>query len=91
MAAMILIFITIFNDTKLSEIEKQISEKMLSWDFPTINEKVEGVENQIISLKTDDWDVYVIKRNNREEWNSALKSIHEQIRKMKKEASSTSM
>ena len=88
LAAMILIFITFFNNPKLPEIEKQILKEMLDWDFPT---KTYGAENQIISLKTDDWDVYIIKRNNKEEWNSALKSIRKKIRKMKKEVSSTSM
>jgi len=91
LAAMVLIFITFFNDPKLPEIEKQISEEMLRWDYPTITELSEGVENQIISLKTDDWDVYIIKGNKKEVWRSALKSIHKQIRKMKKEALSTSM
>jgi len=91
LAAMILIFITFFNDPKLPEIEKQIPKEMLNWDFPTTTDKIKDIENQIISLKTDGWDVYIIKKNNKEEWNSALKSIHKKIRKMKKEVSSTSM
>jgi len=90
-AALIFIFITFFNNPNLPEIENQISEEILSWDFPSITKKTEDVENQIISLKTDDWNIYVIKKNNKEEWNSALKSIYKQIRKMKKEVSSASM
>ena len=45
----------------------------------------------IISLKTDDWDVYIVKKNNTEEWNAALRAIQKQIIKMRKEVSSTSM
>ena len=90
-AAIILIFITFFSDPKIPQIEKQIPRQLLAWDFPRFSDQLTSAENQILSLKTDEWDIYIIRKNNKEDWNNALRTIQNQIRRMKKEAASASM
>ena len=90
-AAIILIFITFFRDPKIPEIEKQVPRELLAWDFPGFSNQLTSAENQILSLKTDEWDIYIIRKNNKEDWNNALRTIQNQIRRMKKEAVSASM
>jgi hypothetical protein len=90
-AAILLIFITFFNNPKIPVITKQIPQEFLHWDGPSLSDRTPPLEDGIISLKTDDWDVYIVKKNNTEEWNAALRAIQKQIIKMRKEVSSTSM
>jgi hypothetical protein len=90
-AALVLIFITFFNNPELPEIKAKISEELLAWDFPSFRSRTTNMQNQIISLKTDDWDIYIVRKNNKEEWGSALRTIQKQIRKMKKEVYASSM
>ena len=90
-AALVLIFITFFNNPELPEIKVKISEELLAWDFPSFRSQTTNMQNQIISLKTDDWDIYIVRKNNKEEWGSALRTIQKQIRKMKKEVYASSM
>jgi hypothetical protein len=90
-AAILLIFITFFNNPKLPVITEQIPQEFLQWDGPSLSDRTPALEDGIISLKTDDWDVYIVKKNNLEEWNTALRAIQKQIIKMRKEVSSTSM
>jgi hypothetical protein len=90
-AAMIFIFITFFNDPKIPEMETRVSQELLSWNTPEINNRLIDVENQIISLQTNDWDIYIVRKNKKEEWYNAIRAIQKQIRKMRKEVVSTSM
>jgi len=90
-AALMFIFITFFNDPKIPEMNTQISNELLAWNTPDINRRLDNVESQIISLQTNDWDIYIVRKNKKEEWNSALRAIQNQIRKMNKEVVSTSM
>ena len=39
----------------------------------------------------DEWDIYIVRKNNKEDWDNALRTIQNQIRKMKREAVSASM
>lgn len=90
-AALIFIFITFFNNPKIPDINNRFSNEMLGWNTPDINERLINIGNQIISLKTNDWDIYIVRKNKKEEWNSALRTIQKQIRKMQKEVVSTAM
>jgi hypothetical protein len=90
-AALILIFITFFNNPKIPEIEKRVPKELLAWDFPGFSNQLTSAENQILSLKTDEWDIYIVRKNNKEDWDNALRTIQNQIRKMKREAVSASM
>jgi hypothetical protein len=90
-AAILLIFITFFNNPKIPIITKQIPQEFLQWDGPSLSDRTPALGDGIISLKTDDWDIYIVKKNSREEWNAALRAIQKQIIKMRKEVSSTSM
>jgi hypothetical protein len=90
-AALAIIFVTFFNNPELPEIKTIISEELLAWDFPGFRTETANKQNQIISLKTDGWDIYIVRKNNKEDWGSALRSIQKQIRKMKKEVYTTSM
>lgn len=90
-AAILLIFITFFNNPKIPVITEQIPKEFLQWDGPSLSDRTSPLGDGIISLKTDDWDIYIVKKNSTEEWNAALRSIQKQIIKMRKEVSSTSM
>jgi hypothetical protein len=90
-AALVLIFVTFFKNPELPEIKNKISEELLAWDFPGFRTQTTNKQNQIISLKTDGWDIYIVRKNNKEDWGSALRAIQQQIRKMKKEVYATSM
>jgi hypothetical protein len=90
-AAIILIFITFFNNPKIPVITEQIPQELLQWDGPSLSDRTPALEDGIISLKTDDWDVYIVKKKSTEEWNAALRAIQKQILKMRKEVNSTSM
>jgi len=90
-AALVLIFVTFFKNPELPEIKTKISEELLAWDFPGSRTQTTNKQNQIISLKTDGWDIYIVRKNNKEDWGSALKAIQQQIRKMKKEVYAASM
>ncbi len=90
-AALVLIFVTFIKNPELPEIKTKISEELLAWDFPGFRSQTTNKQNQIISLKTDGWDIYIVRKNNKENWGSALRAIQKQIRKMKKEVYATSM
>lgn len=90
-AAILLVFITFFNNPGLPEIETKISEEFLAWDFPGFKTKTANRQNQIVKLKTDGWDIYIVRKNSKENWRSALRAIQKQIRIMQKEVVSTSM
>lgn len=90
-AAIIFLFITFINDPKIPEIKKIIPKQILAWNDEQTAERLEKVGDQIYSLKTDDWDIYFIRKNRKENWNKALSSIQKQIRKMQKEVTSASM
>ena len=90
-AALVLIFITLFKSPELPEIKTKISEELLAWDFPSIKTQTTNTQNKIISLKTDGWDIYIVRKNNKEDWGSALRTIQKQIRKMEEEVYAESM
>jgi hypothetical protein len=90
-AAIIFLFITFINDPKIPEIKKVIPKQILAWNDEQTADRLQKVGDQIYSLKTDDWDIYFIRKNKKENWNKALSSIQKQIRKMQKEVTSASM
>ncbi len=90
-AALVLIFVTFFKNPELPEIKTIVSEELLAWDFPGFKTKTANKQNQIVKLKTDDWDIYIVRKNNKEDWGSALRAIQQQIRKMKKDVYAASM
>jgi len=90
-AAIVFLFITFINDPKIPEIETVIPKQILSWNDNQTADRLEKVGDQIYSLKTDEWDIYLVRKNKKENWNKALSSIQKQIRKMQKEVTSASM
>jgi hypothetical protein len=89
--AIIFLFITFINDPKIPEIKKVIPKQILAWNDKKTADRLEKVGDQIYSLKTDEWDIYLVRKNKKENWNKALSSIKKQIRKMQKEVASASM
>ena len=90
-AAIIFLFITFINDPKIPETKKVFPKQILAWNDKQTTDRLKKVGDQIYSLKTDDWDIYFIRKNKKENWNKALSSIQKQIRKMQKEVTSASM
>ena len=90
-AAIIFLIITFINDPKIPEIKTELPKQILAWNDKQTADRLEKVGDQIYSLKTDDWDIYFIRKNKKENWNKALSSIQKQIRKMQKEVTSASM
>ena len=90
-SAIVFLLITFLNDPKIPEINKGISSHLLSWDNENVSEQLSNIEDQIISLKTDDWDIYLVKKNRKEKWDNEVRSIQKQIRKMRKQADSPAM
>ena len=90
-AAIIFLFITFINDPKIPDIETVIPKQILAWNDNQTAERLEKVGDEIYSLKTDEWDIYLVRKNKKENWNKALSSIQKQIRKMQKEVTSASM
>ena len=90
-SAIIFLFITFINDPKIPEIKTELPKQILAWNDKQTADRLEKVGDQIYSLKTDEWDIYFIRKNKKENWNRALSSIQKQIRKMQKEVASASM
>jgi len=90
-AALVLIFVTLFKSPKLPEIKTKISEELLAWDYPGFETQTTNKQNQIISLKSNGWDIYIVRKNNKEDGGSAMKAIQQQKKKMKKEVYTASM
>ncbi len=90
-AAIIFLFITFINDPQIPEIKRELPKQILDWNDKQTADRLEKVSDQIYSLKTDEWDIYFIRKNRKENWNKALSSIQKQIRKMQKEVASASM
>jgi hypothetical protein len=90
-AAIIFLFITFINDPKIPEIKKVFPKQILAWNDNQTDDRLQKVGDQIYSLKTDEWDIYLVRKNKKENWNEALSSIQKQIRKMQKEVTSASM
>ena len=90
-AALIILFVTFINDPKIPEIKKELPKQILAWNDNQMADRLEKVGNQIYSLKTDEWDIYFIRKNKKENWSKALSSIQKQIRKMQKEVTSASL
>ena len=89
--ALIFLLITFIKDSKIPRINNEIPRHFLSWDNERVSERLSNIEDQIISLKIDDWDIYLIKDNRKEKWSNEVRSIQKQIRKMKKQADSPAM
>lgn len=91
LAAIIFLLITFINNPKLPEIETKIPGHLLSWNNERASEKISDIEDQIISFKIDDWDIYLVKNNRKEKWDNAVRSLQKQIRKMQKKADSPAL
>ena len=70
--------------------KKEIINRRLN-ELIVRNDKLDNVEDQIISLQTKDLDIYIVKKNSKEEWYNAIKTIQKRIRNIRKEALNTSM
>jgi hypothetical protein len=90
-AAIIFLIITFINDPKIPEIKEVIPKQILAWNDNQTADRLQKVGDQIYSLKTDEWDIYLVRKNKKENWDKALSSIQKQIRKMQKEVTSASM
>ena len=90
-AAIIFLFVTFINDPKIPEIKTKLPNQILAWNDKQTADRLEKVGDQIYSLKTDEWDIYFIRKNKIEKWKKALSSIQKQIRKMQKEVYAASM
>jgi hypothetical protein len=80
-AAIILIIISFL---RVPDIEKRLPVEMLDWNGDKITSRIERIEDQILSLKSDEWDIYIVRKNKKENWDATLKSIQGQINEMKK-------
>jgi len=80
-AAIILIIISFLREPGL---EKGLPIDILDWHGDNITSRIERIENRILSLQSDEWDIYIVRKNKKENWDATLKSIHNQINKMKK-------
>jgi hypothetical protein len=89
-AALIFILITVFKDPEI-QFNKSISKNFLDWDGKLVSNRIEQFEDRILSLQTDEWDIYIVRKDSKEDWNKTLHLIQKKIRKMKKEAASTTL
>jgi hypothetical protein len=80
-AAVILIIISFLKEPS---IEKKLPYELLDWNGDKIENKIEQIEKQIISLKSDEWDIYIVRKNENENWDATLKNIRNQIDELKK-------
>ncbi|MDH3269015.1 MAG: hypothetical protein OEM46_09210, partial [Ignavibacteria bacterium] len=80
-AAIILI---IFSVIREPSSEKNLPIDILDWHGDKIISGIKQIEDQILSLKSDEWDIYIVRKNRKENWDATLKSIRSQINKMKK-------
>jgi hypothetical protein len=80
-AAMILIIISFLREPS---IDNKIPYELLDWNGDKIESKIEQIENQIISLKSNEWDIYFVRKNEKKSWNATLKNIRKQIDELKK-------
>jgi len=79
-AAMILIIISIL---KNPSVENKLPSELLDWNGDKITSKIEKIENQIISLRSEEWDIYIVRKNEKANWDATLKNIRSQINKLK--------
>lgn len=82
-AALLLIIISLLREPG---IEKSLPVDLLDWHGDKITSKIERIEDQILSLKSDDWDIYIVRKDKKENWDATLRSIQNQINKMKESA-----
>ena len=61
-AAIILIIIFFVVE---SDIKKGVPTDILDWHGEKITNQIERIEDRILSLKSDDWDIYIIRKNKR--------------------------
>lgn len=80
-AAIILIIISFL---RVPDIEKRLPTVVLDWHDDLTSGKIEQIENQILSLKSDEWDIYIVRKNKKENWDATLRNIRKQINDMKK-------
>lgn len=83
-AAIILFIISSINEPNF---EKNLPVNLLDWNGKEISDKIERIGDQIISMKSDEWDIYIVRKNKKENWNTTLKNIRNQINEMKKSTS----
>lgn len=84
-AAIILLLIMFLKDPE-TEIKNVIPKKILDWEGSNIVNRIEKVEDKILSLQTDEWDIYVVRKNQKENWKTTLNNIRKQIVKIKSES-----
>lgn len=80
-AAMILIIISFLKEPS---VDNKLAYELLDWNGDKIESKIEQIENQIISLKSDEWDIYIVRKDKKQSWNATLKNIRNQIEELKK-------
>ena len=80
-AAILLIIISFLREPR---IEKSLPIDILDWHGDKITNSLEHIEERILSLKSDEWDILIVRKNKKENWDVTLRGIREKINKIKK-------
>jgi hypothetical protein len=80
-AAILLIIISFLREPR---IEKSLPIDILDWHGDKITNSLEHIEDRILSLKSDEWDILIVRKNKKENWDATLRGIREKINKIKK-------
>jgi hypothetical protein len=83
-AAIILLLVMFLKNPDI-EIKNVVQRGILDWEGTNIINKIEKVEDKLLSLQTDEWDVYIVRRGQKQKWKTKLKNIRKQLVKLKSE------
>jgi hypothetical protein len=78
------IILIIISFVKEPNIRKGLPADILDWHGEKITNRIELIEDRILSLKSDKWDIYMVRKKKMRNWDATLKNIRNQIDKMKK-------
>ncbi len=84
-SASIILLLVMFLKNPDIEIKNVVPRGILDWEGTNIISKIEKVEDKILSLQTDEWDIYVVRWGQKQNWKTTLKNIRKQIVKLKSE------
>lgn len=88
LAAIILIIVTFIREPNIG---KGLSSEILDWQGDNITKRIEQIEERILSLKSDEWDIYIVRKNKKQNWDATLKNIQNQINDMKKSTNNSEL
>lgn len=78
------IFFIIISFLSEPRIEKSLPIDILDWHGDKITNSLEHIEDRILTLKSDEWDILIVRKNKKENWDATLRGIREKINKIKK-------